>query len=414
MNTLSADIKSDILDVRIFCGRYFPFTVIPLSYAKIITTKETPTAGVDETGTIAINPDWWNNLNIESKRFTLIHECLHLALCHPFRAQGFDHELYNLCADGKVNYAITQTQLTKINFQNNNNSSIVTLNSIATLTNLSIEDLCKMSTEEIVKTLTQNQTIPNKQHPLTKSALLSNDLLKGQLDGKIIQEGEKVLYSSTGKLQVESWRQLCEKAKNFAEQSGVLPAALECVVKEILEVKPPWQTILRFGLRGNSCMDSSFIYVNRRCDDLPGHVEYTSVVWCLIDTSGSISQNTLRYFLGLVQHEARSASVRVLAWDAKFYEVLKAGHPNEVARKIAAKLKGGGTVCLPVLQQTYRLMGVGDSVILLTDGDVFDADKSETQQWFKKVAGKAGFALIGYTHKPLQASGFNKVYITLN
>jgi len=406
------DIKNDILDTRIFCGRYFPFIVIPLSYTRIITSKEVPTAGVDETGTIAINPDWWNTLNMESKRFTLIHECLHLVLCHPFRAQQFNHETYNICADGKVNHAITQAQLTGITYQNNN---LVTLNSIATITNLHIDDLDKMSTEEIVKNLTQNQTNPNKQH-LSKGALFSGDLIKRHPKGEVIQNGEKVLYSShTSETHVESWKGLCEKAKTFAKQSGTLPAALERVIAEVLEVKPPWQTTLRFGLRNNSCVDSSFAYTNRRSDDLPGHTGHTGTVWCLVDTSGSISQDTLRYFLGLIKHETRNASIRVIAWDAKSYEVLKAEHPNEVARKIAAKLKGGGgTVCLPVLQQVHKLMGMGDSVILLTDGDIFDANNPETQQWFKKVANKAGFALIGYTHKPLQAPNFNKAHITLN
>ncbi len=211
-----------------------------------------------------------------------------------------------------------------------------------------------------------------------------------------------------------AWKQLCEKAKAFAKQAGTLPASLERIADEILEVKPPWQTTLRFGLRNSSIVDSSFAYPNRRTDDLPGPVGYSSTVWCLVDTSGSIGQEELGQFLGIAKHEARNASLRVVAWDAQAYDVLKAERPSEVARKIASKMKGGGgTVCLPALQRVYKLMGAGDSVIMLTDGDIYDTETEGTQQWFRRVADKAGFAMIGYTHKPVEAPGFNKAFIEL-
>ncbi|MCL1970106.1 MAG: hypothetical protein FWF66_01390 [Candidatus Bathyarchaeota archaeon] len=118
--------------------------------------------------------------------------------------------------------------------------------------------------------------------------------------------------------------------------------------------------------------------------------------------------------MGIAKHEAKNASLRVIAWDAKNYDVLRAERPSEVARKIASKLKGGGgTMCLPVLQQVYKLMGSGDAVIMLTDGDIFDTEKKETQHLFAKVASKAGFSLIGYTKTPLQVPGFNNVHINL-
>jgi predicted metal-dependent peptidase len=118
--------------------------------------------------------------------------------------------------------------------------------------------------------------------------------------------------------------------------------------------------------------------------------------------------------MGIAKHEAKNASLRVVAWDAKNYEVLRAERPSEVARKIASKLKGGGgTVCLPVLQQVYKLMGTGDAVIMLTDGDIFDAQQKETQQYFAKVASKACFSLIGYTRTPIQAPGFNNALINI-
>jgi hypothetical protein len=58
-------------------------------------------------------------------------------------------------------------------------------------------------------------------------------------------------------------------------------------------------------------------------------------------------------------------------------------------------------------------MRSGDAVIVLTDGDIFDAEQGETQNLFRRVAAKAGFAMIGYTHTPVDAPGFASTRVTL-
>ena len=408
------DIKSELLDIRIFCGRHFPFIIIPLSYTKIIVSKQIPTAGVNQNGHLIINPTWWNNLTIEAKRFTIIHETLHLALCHPFRAYNFNPQLYNIAADAKVNHAIDQTNLRGIRFPTDD---IVTLHSIAIITKLPINDLLKMSTEEITKIIENNHPSANnsnKNNPHNVSNGFSEDLLKGEFDGEILQEGDLTLNTFSQEKLGDAWRQVCEKAKTFAKQAGTLSASFERLVDEVLEVKPPWQTRVRFGLHRGLVCDSSFAYPNRRSNDLPGHVGYFGTVWCLIDTSGSIGQELLREFLGIVKHEARQVSLRVMPWDTDVYEVIKVDHPSEVACRVASKLKGGGgTTCLLALQKVYKLLTPGDAVIILTDGYIFDAEKQETQQWFTKIANKTSFAMIGYTQKPINPPGFKSAHLTL-
>jgi predicted metal-dependent peptidase len=299
---------------------------------------------------------------------------------------------------------------------------MITLYSLATITKLSVDNLQKMSTEEITKNLENNQQplkLPTtfQNNPTNNSDLspvFGDDLLSGDFEGEILQDGESTLNTSSPEKLGEMWRQICEKAKTFAKQAGTLPVSFERLVAEVLEVKPPWQTVLRFGLQKGLGCDSSFVYPNRRSNDLPGQVCYAGMVWCLIDTSGSISQDILQQFLGIAKHEARQASLRVIPWDTTAYEVLKAERPREVARRIASNMKGGGgTICLPVLQRVYKLMHTGDAIIILTDGYIFDAEKPETQTWFRKVANKAGFAMLGYTQKPLNPPGFSSAYITL-
>jgi len=409
----------DLRNIRIFCGRYFPFVVIPLSYARIVATEIIETAGVDERGTLAINPSWWSSLKIEAKRFIAVHECLHTVLCHPFRMKGFDRDAYNFVADGKVNHGITNARVSGIDYDY---GDIVTLNTLATVTGLRVEDLEKMSTEEIVRVLEKyggkngSPIEPKKSCSDGEDRGIGDDLIPGTVEGEVIQEGDRSVTEPKNREELrEAWKRLCEKAKAFAKQAGTLPVGLERIIDEVLEVKPPWQVTVRFGLRNNSKFDASFAYPNRRSDDLPGPLNYRYTVWCLIDTSGSISREELKYFLGIAKHEARNAGLRVIAWDAEAYEVLKADSPQQVARRVASKMKGGGgTVCKPVLEKVYRLMNSGDAVIMLTDGDIFDAEKSETQEWFRRVSSKAGFAMIGYTHKPVIAPGFTTTHIDFN
>ena len=59
-------------------------------------------------------------------------------------------------------------------------------------------------------------------------------------------------------------------------------------------------------------------------------------------------------------------------------------------------------------------MNAGDAVIMLSDGDLYDSGKTETQEWFRRVAAKAGFAMIGYTHKPVEAPGFATALVQAN
>jgi len=333
--------------------------------------------------------------------------------------KGFDHDTYNFVADGKVNHGITNARVSGIDYDY---GDIVTLNTLATVTGLRVEDLEKMSTEEIVRVLEKyggkddSPIEPKKSCSDGEDRGIGDDLIPGTVEGEVIQEGNRSVTEPKNREELrEAWKRLCEKANAFAKQAGTLPVGLERIIDEVLEVKPPWQVTVRFGLRNSSKFDASFAYPNRRSDDLPGPLSYRYTIWCLIDTSGSISQEELKYFLGIAKHEAGNASLRVIAWDAEAYEVLKADSPQQVAKRVASKMRGGGgTVCKPVLEKVYRLMNSGDAVIMLTDGDIFDAEKSETQEWFRRVSSKAGFAMIGYTHKPVIAPGFTTTHIDFN
>lgn len=403
-------LRQDLRDIRIFCSRYFPFVVIPLSYVRIVATDNVPTAGVDDRGTIAVNTEWWFSLSVEARRFVALHEALHTVLLHCFRRKGFDKQLYNLAADGKVNNAIREAGVSGVEYSYQDE---VTLEKIANTIGFKVEDLQRMSTEEIARELEQKAV--KIYVGGAGCGKLGKDLLDGEAEGEVVQEGDPSIRGnkSLGELERE-WKLILERSRDFAKQAGNMPAGLERIVEEVLEVKPPWYITLRFGLRNHSKQDSSFAYPSRRGDEYPGYYGYRYTVWCLIDTSGSITQEELQHFLGVVKHEARRADVYAIPWDGEAYEVLKASKPADVARKVAPKMRGGGgTVIAPALRKIYSLMNLGDAVIVLTDGDIFDVEQEETKALFRKVSAKAGFAMVGYTHKPVEAPGFTATRLEL-
>jgi len=430
------ELRQDLQDIRIFCGRYFPFLVIPLSYMRVVAVKpdamRVPTAGVTPNNTIVICPDWWSKLSPAEKRFVGMHETMHACLQHPLRMRGFQKMAYNFSADSKVNHPLIECSHSGTLSGVAPLEGAITLEALATATKLRVEDLEKMSTEEIAELLEQKGKGKGKgknseddewglprgrgggsgEKGTLNGDLLEEDTKEG--DGQAVQEGNKELYGGcqSREEQMERWKGLVQRAYSFAKSIGTIPAGLERAIEEILEIKPPWQTIIRFGVRAMTKVDTTWAVANRRSDDQPGSLDYHKKLWGLIDTSGSIDEEELRMFLGLIKHEARNATLMVMSWDAEVYDVLKAQNPRDVARKIAPKMKGGGgTIIRPALEKVQKLMSTGDGIIILTDGDIFDTEDAQTKSAFKQVSKKAGCAILGYTHTPVEAPGFVSTFI---
>ena len=402
-------LKEDLRQARIFFSRMFPFMAIPLSYMRIIAVPKLPNAyaGVTPKGVLAISMEDWAELGREHKRWVFFHEVLHLVLQHPFRCERLGKEekpLFNFAGDGKTNHLISYSNLSGYLQPP---KDIVTLQRISSIVKVPVETLEQMSVEEIFNLV--------RKHVETVEVTV--DLLEEELDGAVVQEGDPALGAGEKQEEVKRrWAEITRTALSYAKMAGTLPAEFERGISEIFEVKPPWQITLRMGIRTCEKQDSSFAYPSRRGDQYPGPLGYKYSVWCLVDTSGSISEPLLRQFLGIVKHEARNAfEVYCVAWDAEAYDILKAHNPGEVARKIAGKMKGGGgTVILPTLKKACRLVRPGDAVIILTDGDISDKGSEETRQWFRRLAAKAGFAMLGYTDTPVPAPGFTGRHLILS
>jgi predicted metal-dependent peptidase len=256
-----------------------------------------------------------------------------------------------------------------------------------------------MSVEEITHLLEKNKC----------SYTVELDLCE-KVDGEEIQAGE-FPPNDTEHIE-EEIKSVLRRAEVFAKQAGTYPAGLERAVGEVFEQKPPWPILLGLEIKRGIKEDASFAYQSRRGDSYPGPISYDRNINVLVDTSGSIDEETLKKFLGIVAYEARNATVNVIAWDAEAYEPIKARTPSEVAKVVAKKMKGGGgTVIAPALRKALATMEYGSTIIILTDGDIDDKNSKEVSDLCIRLSRKASAAVIGYTLNKFSPPGFKSFMI---
>lgn len=171
------------------------------------------------------------------------------------------------------------------------------------------------------------------------------------------------------------WKRRVAAAAQVAKMQGKLPGGLEELIDDILEPSVNWRSILasfivktyksnfRWNPPSRRYLYTGIIMPSMRSEGL-GHVAVT------VDTSGSISNDVLKQFLGEVQGILNSYEMKlhVIQHDAKVqkYDVFSRG--EAIA---GIKIKGrGGTSHEPPFEKLQEIIDeVGDvrCVIVLTD-----------------------------------------------
>lgn len=401
-------IRSDFIDIRVYFNKKAPYLLIPLKYSKIVESKESAgLVSVDGNGRMVVNGTSWDKAYINIKRGRVFHACLHLAFGHYYRGRGFREAAWNVAACAKVNSVIHGSLNNEISADKITlGKGEITMDEIAKVTKTELEDLNQMSVEEIARLLEEVS-----DQALEKMS--EDDLIKALDNYQEIEEGEDGgdIFAKRDK---EETKRVLTRMRNLGQQAGNMPAEMDRAISEVIEVKPPWTFFLRSTIDLHEHHDTSFAYVNRRNDELAGDYGYRYDLFNLVDTSGSIDENTLKFEVGLVKHHARNGTVLVMSFDAKAYELMTADSPTEVASRIAKKMKGGGgTEVGPALAVVEKKMRPGDGIVILTDGDIFDLDNPMTKQLAATISKKAGFAALGYTRTPAKLPGFQSFFLDM-
>ncbi|WP_427366534.1 vWA domain-containing protein [Candidatus Caldatribacterium saccharofermentans] len=161
---------------------------------------------------------------------------------------------------------------------------------------------------------------------------------------------------------------------------GTMPGGWKRVVEKLSESRVRWQDLLEGTIVEAIAADYSYrrpykptlLYCDVYTPSLNEQFyRYHGTVFVIVDTSGSISQEDLSYFLGEVQEILKQYRVVFIACDAAVQAVVEDGDIQEILKHVKG---GGGTVLAPAFKWIEEhAPDECAPVVLMTDG--YNADK---------------------------------------
>ena len=312
-----------------------PFFATLSLFARLIPRPEIPSAQNDGQD-IFYRPSFFEALDHRELEAVLLHEILHAALLHVQRRGGREAIRWNVAADVVVNGIIAQLPG-------------LLLPSGA----LREPKLEQHSVEEIYALLPDS---------LPKVPLCMTD--EGGTSAALQRLAEAEAH----------WRHALHQARAIAQDSGRgdLPAELLRILEEISHPQIDWRSALwRFLVRTPTDFqhfDRRFVHQGLYLEGLDGE---SVRVFIAVDTSGSISQETLKGFLAEVLGLLSSyPHIEALLFYAD--AALDGPHPIELqegAIELPPPRGGGGTSFIPFFDWVEAKEGSEEQVcVYLTDG----------------------------------------------
>jgi predicted metal-dependent peptidase len=170
------------------------------------------------------------------------------------------------------------------------------------------------------------------------------------------------------------WKNRIAQAHNAAKLQGRGSGSMGRLVDRILKGEQDWRYILRDLLSSVAADDYDEQRPDRRFleDDiyLPSlYSEKVGEFVVAIDTSGSVSNDMLRKFMGEVQvclDTVKPEKITVIDCDAKIYQVVEFAEGDDV--ESFSPNGGGGTDFNPVFDHVRKLDSQPEAVVYFTDG----------------------------------------------
>lgn len=99
---VAGDVKRSVYGILKTQPYFFPL----VASMRIALSEDVPTLAVSQDEDLVVNPEFWSTLLGDDKAVVLIHEALHVALNHHYRAQDMgsvDATLWNIATDCVIN-----------------------------------------------------------------------------------------------------------------------------------------------------------------------------------------------------------------------------------------------------------------------------------------------------------------------
>jgi predicted metal-dependent peptidase len=341
--------EDKIIKAKIQLLKEKPFFGYLISYLRIEENSKLAcgTAGVNASGHLVYDKDWIGKLTNQQVKFVLAHEVMHLGLEHLQRGNKYDHKIFNVAADIKVNEVLQKNNFTTIDgcIKIDGNQTVIC--------GIKVDKIDQKCTEDIYYELYKKAKVINvldfDQHYYQKDGDKSdgngdgNDDKKGNKDGKGGANG-----AMPDEKDAMDWKDLMAKAFALSKLKGDVPAGLDRSIDDLLNPKNSWRAILRKYVTHMIPSDYTWTRPARKsiaCGFyLPSTKREEIEVTVAIDTSGSIDNDLLKDFLSEIigiSREFDQVKVRILTCDTMVYDDYTLTNGN-VARLAQLKIKGGG------------------------------------------------------------------------
>lgn len=323
-----------------------PFFGTILLHTQYELTDSIETAATDGT-TLLINEEWMCSQSEDNFNGVLLHETLHMALCHIERTKDLENMmLANIAADIVVNGIIKDNK--------------ISLPKEA----LFDDDLKHLSVREIYSILKDKQSKDENY--------ISDKYGDGDVNECLKPSEEK---AGEGKVSNKSkWENIINKAKTIAKmkQAGVKGSGMARVFKELLDPTINWRDALykyvtqsRADFEG---YDRRFIHDSLYIDDVGGNRVHIAA---FVDTSGSVDEELLQNFLSelfFAINSTRGTTGYLYYFDTELYPQGNIEDLDGVPKPVGL----GGTSFVPIMSELNKISSENSHVntlgIIYTDG----------------------------------------------
>lgn len=285
-----------------------------------------------------------------------VHEALHRVLKHHLRMGKRDHQIWNIACDYAINPIILASDLVLPD---------------GALVDARFKDMSAEKIYDILQSESKDEPQDGNGGQPQPQAWGNVDAPQGMSEDQVKQQ-EATIDAQT------------MMAVSSVKNRGDIPSSIKDIIKAMERSQIDWVDVLRRFVGGDQPQDYSYRRPNRRQWYLNEVITPTSnMVGCghvvvAIDTSGSVRNKELSYFLGELNDITKNSgaeSVTVIQCDADVQKVVRYEKGEDIEQ---FEVKGrGGTRVMPVFDYIDKENIKVDNFIYFTDMGIFDYPKSD-------------------------------------
>lgn len=322
--TLEQKFAKVLIELR----KYSPFYSVIYESIDKIESRGIETIGVT-ANKMFYNPDFLNTKSYTDLVFIIMHEILHLALMHPVRVGNRDKKLFNIACDLYVNKLIIEefkpSNILKVDELNISIPNDALYKDTIDTNNDSVESIYEQL-ESQTGLNGWNDNAYDEYNFKIKGGKGGSSIIKISKDteDELIEDGSDAVQKENDSKQLVSEIQVKLEMNGI---KGVGSSQMNIVreIKEMLKSKLDWKKVLSKYCLKTRCADTSFKTVDTRMlyqeaiypglyDDTKDIIKGVKIC---IDTSGSMSQEDLKYILYHISRITKmyKTEAEIVCWD---------------------------------------------------------------------------------------------------